>query len=63
VHSNAAAQLAEQRFKIAPSKLHVIPHGHYIDAYPNEISQEDARTALDLPDDARVFLFLGRIEP
>lgn len=63
VHSRAAAELAAQRFGIPPHKLHVIPHGHYIDVYPNTISRLDARARVGLPADATIFLFLGRIEP
>jgi glycosyltransferase involved in cell wall biosynthesis len=41
----------------------IIPHGHYIDAYPNRISRSDARIRLGLPADAFVFLSLGLIRP
>lgn len=41
----------------------VIPHGSFINQYPNHLSREDARTRLNLPYDARVALFLGRISP
>ena len=46
----------------------VIPHGHYIDAYPNTITRADARRALDIPLTAHrspftVFLFLGLLRP
>jgi beta-1,4-mannosyltransferase len=40
----------------------VIPHGNFIGAYPDAISPLEARRRLDLPDDARVALFLGRIQ-
>ncbi|NOZ27289.1 MAG: glycosyltransferase [Chloroflexi bacterium] len=41
----------------------VIPHGHYMDIYPNVRSREEARRRLDLPDDAFVYLFFGQIRP
>lgn len=44
----------------------VIPHGHYIDAYPNTVSRADARRTLHLPgpqSPSTVFLFLGLIRP
>lgn len=46
----------------------VIPHGHYIDAYPNTVSRADARRALDLPQSTQrspstAYLFLGLIRP
>jgi glycosyltransferase involved in cell wall biosynthesis len=41
----------------------VIPHGHYLDAYPNTRSRAEARRRLDVPDDVFVYLFLGQIRP
>ncbi len=46
----------------------VIPHGHYIDAYPNTITRNEARHALHLPltidqSPSTIFLFLGLIRP
>jgi beta-1,4-mannosyltransferase len=63
VHSAAAALAAASKFGIPLAKLVVIPHGNYIDAYPNRLSQGEARTELGLQRQSRVFLFLGRIEP
>jgi glycosyltransferase involved in cell wall biosynthesis len=39
--------------------VHVIPHGSYVDAYPNTCTQEEARERLGLGKDRFVFLFLG----
>jgi glycosyltransferase involved in cell wall biosynthesis len=46
----------------------VIPHGHYIDAYPNAVTRAEARRALDLPltinrSPLPIFLFLGLLRP
>jgi glycosyltransferase involved in cell wall biosynthesis len=41
----------------------VIPHGHYKGAYPDEVTQEEAREALDLPRSAPVLLYFGYIRP
>ncbi len=62
-HSQAAAHAAAERFGIPREKLRVIPHGHYIGAYPNEIGREEARARLSLPAAAKVYLFFGRVEP
>ncbi len=55
--------------------LAVIPHGHYIDAYPNTVTRADARRALHLPPSLTVnhspftihhsptLLFLGLLRP
>lgn len=39
----------------------VVPHGHYRAAYPNTLSREQAREALDIEPDAPVLLYVGRI--
>lgn len=41
----------------------VIPHGHYRDEYPDDVTRVVARRALALPPAARVILFLGTIRP
>ena len=41
----------------------VIPHGHYRDEYPDEVSREAARDALGLPRTARTVAFLGALRP
>ncbi len=42
-------------------RIHVVPHAHYIDDYPNEIDRSAARRALGLDEGRFVFLFLGRV--
>lgn len=46
-----------------PDKVSVIPHGHYIDVYENNITQSEARRTLGLSDRETVFLFFGLIRP
>jgi glycosyltransferase involved in cell wall biosynthesis len=41
----------------------VIPHGHYRGAYPDTISQAEARAKLRLPLDSRIAAFVGHIRP
>ncbi len=41
----------------------IIPHGHYRGAYPDSVSQADARAALGLPPDAQVAAFVGQVRP
>jgi len=45
----------------ADKRIHVIPHGSYIGAYPNECTRPQARARLDLPEDVFVFLCLGQV--
>lgn len=63
VHSSATADATAARFSIPRNKLHVIPHPNYIGNYPNTITKPEARSNIDRPSEARVFLFLGLIEP
>lgn len=57
-HCNYAADLARKMF-YRTKKLHVIPHGHFIDVFPNEISRQEARKKLNIPEEAFVYLFFG----
>jgi beta-1,4-mannosyltransferase len=41
--------------------IFTIPHGHYRGAYPDEMTEDEARTALGLPSDDFVAVFLGQI--
>jgi len=41
----------------------VVPHGNYVGTYPDDISQDDVRRTLGLPDDRLVVLFFGNVLP
>jgi glycosyltransferase involved in cell wall biosynthesis len=57
-------QLIEQRHpQLRWTPCFVIPHGHYRGAYPDTVSQAEARAALGLPADAPVAAFIGQIRP
>ena len=57
-HCNYAAGVAEKLF-YRRENVHLIPHGNFIDAFPNEISRADARVTLDIDSGAFVYLFFG----
>ncbi|MGH2355763.1 MAG: glycosyltransferase, partial [Chloroflexota bacterium] len=59
-HCPHAATLLAQHFG-RRHDVFVIPHGHFMDVYPNTIGRAAARHALGLPDDAFVYLFFGNI--
>ena len=66
VHCSAARKAAIQLYHLADRfsrKVHVIPHGHYIDSYENNLTRRDARIKLDYDEDAILFLFFGSIRP
>ncbi|ELY77130.1 group 1 glycosyl transferase [Natrinema gari JCM 14663] len=44
-------------------KCEVIPHGNYIENYPNDVGQGEARSQLEVGSDETVYLFLGLIRP
>ena len=43
--------------------VNVIPHGHYIDVYQNTVTREIARERLNIEQNKKVILSLGRIQP
>ncbi len=62
--STIGKQLAEQRHpRLKRIPGFVIPHGHYRGAYPDAMSQSQARAELGLPPDAWVAAFVGQIRP
>lgn len=64
LHSERIKQQFRHRFRFsADHKLYVIPHGHYLDYYPNHIQPAEARHHLKLENDQLTFLFLGLIRP
>ncbi len=63
-HSAGARTELISRLRIADeTKIRVIPHGHYLEAYPNVLAPDACRATLELPPDVTVFLSLGAIRP
>jgi len=63
-HGPTAKALLERTSHLKDrGKIVVIPYGNYMKASPNQISREDTRKQLGLPDRSLVFLFLGAIRP
>lgn len=48
---------------LAARPAHVVPHGHYLDAYPHTVTRDEARARLALPAAATVLLHFGLIRP
>jgi beta-1,4-mannosyltransferase len=63
VHGPTPAGIVEREFDVPPAKLAVIPHGNWIDAYPNTIAPAQARQQLGLPAGAFVYGFVGLCKP
>lgn len=64
VMSEAARKLVLETYRISErTKVAVIPHGHYIDTYPNTVTRDEARREFSLTGGGRMVLFLGSIQP
>ncbi|MEM8826920.1 MAG: glycosyltransferase, partial [Pseudomonadota bacterium] len=63
VHSEAAIEVLEGLYGTEIAHPVVLPHGNYLDVYPNDVSETGARARLGLPEDAFVFSFVGQIRP
>lgn len=63
IHAHDASTAAALRDRFGAQRVVVVPHGHYLAAYPNEIGRAAARARLGLPDDAFVFVCLGLLRP
>jgi glycosyltransferase involved in cell wall biosynthesis len=61
VHCDAAREAVVHTYKVDPDKIAVVPHGHYLEAYPDVISRPIARTEWGLRLEDRVILFFGQI--
>jgi glycosyltransferase involved in cell wall biosynthesis len=62
--SEGGARLARARFPgLRDLPGFTVPHGHYRDAYPNQVSRAEARRALGLPDDVPILLHFGLLRP
>lgn len=57
-HCNYAIGIAEKLFH-RTENVHLIPHGNFIDAFPNDMSREDARKLLGIANEQFVYLFFG----
>ncbi|PKO21712.1 MAG: hypothetical protein CVU38_13225 [Chloroflexi bacterium HGW-Chloroflexi-1] len=62
VHDESTARAVAERFG-RRAGVAVIPHGHYLDSYPNHIDRAAARTHLSLPANAFLYVTLGLLRP
>lgn len=44
-------------------RVHIVPHGNYIGAYPNQVSRTEARQRLGISPQKTVLLYFGKIKP
>ncbi|MEA5577333.1 glycosyltransferase family 4 protein [Anabaena sp. UHCC 0451] len=64
-HSNFTKLELAKSFEnlVNKNKLFVVSHANYIDYYPNQINQQEARKNLGIPAKTFVFLLFGNIYP
>jgi glycosyltransferase involved in cell wall biosynthesis len=63
-HCAAAREAAIAAYGLGPAdaaKLHVVPHGSYVGAYPDRVAAAEVRGRLGLPAEGPVLLFLGAV--
>ncbi|WP_050033753.1 glycosyltransferase family 4 protein [Halorubrum halophilum] len=66
VHCEEAIESVEETYRLpdrVANRVRVVPHGHFLGVYENNISQSTARARLDLPPDVPVVAFFGLIRP
>jgi glycosyltransferase involved in cell wall biosynthesis len=61
-HCQVAADAVRETFGRA-DRVFVIPHGHFVDVYPQTIGHDDARAELGVPDGAFAYGFFGSLQP
>ncbi len=62
VHCERARALVQRHF-YRTEGVFTIPHGHFVDAYPNTLSSTEARRCLGIAQDRFVYLFFGNLRP
>lgn len=62
VHCESASDTVRRAFRLPDldGRIHVVPHGHYVGSYPDEVSRAEARADLGIGDEF-LFLYFGRI--
>ncbi len=62
VHDEATAAAVAAAYGRSHN-VYIVPHGHYLHAYPNDIDRQTARDRLHLSPNAFVYLCLGQMRP
>jgi D-inositol-3-phosphate glycosyltransferase len=64
LHSHRNTQFLREEVKgIDPKRLHVVPFGNYDQFRDMEVSRDEARRRLGLPQEGRIALFFGMVRP
>jgi beta-1,4-mannosyltransferase len=66
VHTHVAREELTRLYRLSladRTKIKVVPHGHFIDQYPNAVTRLDAREKLGLDNDLFVIGMIGYVRP
>lgn len=63
IFSDQSRAEAAKELKQPDNKFRIVPEGSYVGWYPNESTMQEARTALSLPLNDKILLYLGLIKP
>jgi len=63
IHCQSARDRLRDSLDRTGEDIFFIPHGHYIDVYPNYLSRQEARARLGLTEGEFVYLFFGYVRP
>lgn len=63
VHSQSALNSLSHEYRVDPSKVDIIAHGHYRETYGKAIDQIQARKQLNLSLKGKLYLHLGALRP
>ena len=63
VHSPSPSATLAARFPAARKKIVTIPHGHFINFYPDSVTRDSARAHFDFNSSTFVYLFIGLCKP
>lgn len=61
VHCEHARRMAASCFG-RTRNVHLIPHGNFVDVYPDDVTPDEARRTLEIPPSDFVYLFFGSIQ-
>jgi beta-1,4-mannosyltransferase len=63
VHCPTAVAIVAEAYQVDEKKLAIVPHGNYDNWYGAAQDKNEARTIMNIPPSARLFLFFGAIRP
>ena len=62
VHNKWSRDTIKGKFNVAEGKISIIPHGNYLPLINSIPPRSKARKKLNIPDNAKIFLFFGHIK-